>query len=233
MRDRLTRLGDPEFVPFPDEILDSAYHHRMVDAIRANEVGTAPPASEAGSTTHLATADAEGNVVTVTQTLLSLWGSGVVAGGTGVVMNNGMMWFDPEPGRPNSIEGGKLALANMCPVLVTRDGEPILAFGASGGRRIMPALVQILMRVAWLGWPFAEAVAAPRIDVNARGVIADERFGAPFIAQIGRKLGRPILSRPPVLGGSPWASPVGVARLEDGRWTAGGDMYTMACAVAP
>ncbi len=90
---------------------------------------------EAGST-HLSVIDKDGVAVSLTQTLLSLWGSRVTVPGTGLIMNNGMMWFDPEPGRPNSVAGGKKPLANMSPAIITKNGEAIAAIGASGGRRI-------------------------------------------------------------------------------------------------
>ena len=63
----------------------------------------APGQMTDGSTTHLSVIDRAGMAVSCTQTLLSLWGSRVTTPGTGVLLNNGMMWFDPEPGRPNSI----------------------------------------------------------------------------------------------------------------------------------
>src|SRR5205814_6496841 len=90
-----------------------------------------------GSTTHLSVMDRDGMAVSCTQTLLSLWGSRVTTPGTGVLLNNGMMWFDPEPGRPNSVAGGKTALSNMAPLILSRHGRPWVSLGASGGRRIM------------------------------------------------------------------------------------------------
>src|SRR5262249_61408436 len=91
------------------------------------------------NTTHLSVVDREGNMVALTNTLLSRFGSKVVLPETGIPMNNGMMWFDPTPGRVNSIAPGKKPLANMCPALLVRKGKPWVALGACGGRRIIPA----------------------------------------------------------------------------------------------
>ena len=82
-------------------------------------------------------------MVSLTQTLLSAFGSKVLSPRTGILLNNGIMWFDPRPGGPNAIAPGKRPLSNMCPVIATRNGVPWLALGASGGRRIMPAVLQI------------------------------------------------------------------------------------------
>jgi gamma-glutamyltranspeptidase/glutathione hydrolase len=229
MHDRLERLADPDFVAFPSEFLDPVYHRQMAEAIRLGEVNprAVPPA--AGSTSHLATVDAQGNVLTLTQTLLSIWGSGVVADGTGICLNNGMMWFDPEPGRANSVEGSKLPLANMCPVMVTKGGVPYVVYGASGGRRILGAVVQILVRVVMLGQSLAEAVAAPRLEISGHTILADVRFGQDFADTLSRRLGEPVVLQEPALGAAPWASPVGLMRLDDGSWTGGADPYSMAC----
>ena len=75
-------------------------------------------------TSHVSVIDADGNMVALTNTLLSRFGAKVTLPGTGILMNNGMMWFDPRPGRPNSIAAGQRPLANMCPVIATRDGQP-------------------------------------------------------------------------------------------------------------
>jgi gamma-glutamyltranspeptidase/glutathione hydrolase len=229
--DRLDRLADPAFVAFPSEILDAGYHGRMAESLRAGEVAPLSGVAPDGSTSHVSACDARGNVVTVTQTLLSGWGSGVVTHDSGILLNNGMMWFDPRPGRPNSVAAGKLPLANMCPVLVTKNGTPFLAYGASGGRKILPAVVQILLRVALFGQSLDEAIAAPRIDLSEQEILVDIRFGREMSTTLSRRLGRPVHLQPPMLGGSPWASPVGLIRREDGTWTGGADLYTNACVV--
>lgn len=228
-RDRLTLLGDPDFVPFPSHILEQRYHREMAASIRQGEQEPAVALPRDGGTSHVSAVDAEGNGITITQTLLSLFGSGVVTKDTGICMNNGMMWFDPVPGRPNSIEPAKRPLANMCPVLVTEGGNLSLLCGASGGRRILPAVLQILMRVSLLGQPLAEAMAAPRLDTSTDVVIADTRFGPGFRDELSRRLQRPVVLREPALGASPWACPTGLMHTADGAWTGGADMYTTAC----
>src|SRR5690606_14630985 len=99
------------------------------------------------STTHFSVIDSEGVAVSMTQTLVSVWGSFEMAPGTGVLLNNGMMWFDPEPGRPNSVAGGKAPLANMTPFLIIKDGQSVASIGSSGGRKIMNCHAQLAMNV--------------------------------------------------------------------------------------
>ena len=94
-------------------------------------------------TTHITAIDREGGIAALTTTLLSSFGSRYVLPQTGILMNNGIMWFDPRPGRPNSIGPGKRALTNMCPLVAARDGRPRFGVGASGGRRILAAVVQM------------------------------------------------------------------------------------------
>jgi gamma-glutamyltranspeptidase/glutathione hydrolase len=228
-RDRLQLLGDPDFVPFPSDILEQSYHRDMAECIKRGEMAPATALPRDGGTSHVSAVDADGNGITITQTLLSLFGSGVVTKDTGICLNNGMMWFDPVPGRPNSIEPGKQPLANMCPVLVTEGGRLALLYGASGGRKILPAVLQILVRVALLGQSLSEAMAAPRLDTSTDEVLADVRFGQAFCDDLSRRLHRPVLLREPAVGASPWASPTGLMRTQDGAWTGGADLYTMAC----
>jgi gamma-glutamyltranspeptidase / glutathione hydrolase len=140
------------------EALRTAYAERLAE----------PPGT---STTHFNVVDRHGNMVALTQTLLSIFGSRVVLPATGVLMNNGIMWFDPRPGRANSIAPGKRPLTNMCPTIVARDGRPWLALGASGGRRIMPAVAQILSFVLDHGMDLERAFHHPRIDVSGGPVV--------------------------------------------------------------
>jgi gamma-glutamyltranspeptidase/glutathione hydrolase len=128
------------------------------------------------STTHFCAADSEGNMVALTQTLMSLFGSCVMLPRTGITMNNGMLWFDPEPDRPNSIAAGKRPLCNICPVVVVKDGKPWFCIGASGGRRIVPAVTQLTMMMVDRGLDVETAFHQPRVDVSGVGPIRVNRL---------------------------------------------------------
>jgi len=142
------------------EVLREAYAQRLRTMGESTE-GRAP-----SSTTHLNVVDRAGNMVALTQTLLSVFGSKVVLPGTGVLMNNGIMWFDPHPGAPNSLGPSKRPLTNMCPVIVRREGKPWFAIGASGGRKIFPAVLQIASFLVDHGMSLADAFHQPRIDAS-------------------------------------------------------------------
>jgi gamma-glutamyltranspeptidase/glutathione hydrolase len=148
-------------------------------------MGAGSPASH---TTHLSVTDRDGNMVALTNTLLSRFGSKVVLPQTGITMNNGMMWFDPEPGKPNSIAAGKRPLSNMCPVVITRDGAPWAALGASGGRRIIPAIVQLTSFMVDFGMPLEKAFAVPRLDASTDKVVCDNRFPPEVVEALSARL---------------------------------------------
>src|SRR6185503_9753357 len=99
--------------------------------------------------------DREGNMVALTQTLLSVYGSKIVLPGTGVLMNNGIMWFDPRPGSPNSLA------PNMSPMIARRNGKAWFAIGASGGRKILPAVYQIASFIIDHGMRLEDAFHQP------------------------------------------------------------------------
>ena len=144
----------------------------------------------ASCTSHLSVVDRDGMMVALTQTLLSRFGSKVLLPSTGIMMNNGMMWFDPRPGRPNSIAPGRRPLANMCPVVVRRGEQPWLSLGASGGRRILPAVAEILSFVTDFGMDLQAAFHQPRLDESARGIVTlDRRLGG-GLAKLMEKMGR-------------------------------------------
>ena len=126
-------------------------------------------------TTHFCAADSEGNMVALTQTLMSLFGSAVMLPRTGITMNNGMLWFDPEPNKPNSIAAAKRPLCNICPVVVVKDGQPWFCIGASGGRRIVPAVSQLALMLIDRGMDVEAAFHQPKIDVSGVGPIRVNR----------------------------------------------------------
>jgi len=146
---------------------------------RFARLGESEPDSAESCTTHLTVCDAEGTTVAVTTTLMSSMGSRVLLPQSGILLNNGMMWFDPRPGTPNSIASGKRPLCNMLPIMLTEAGRPFLAGGASGGRRIMAAVFQLMTFIADFGMDVETAAHHPRIDVSGVDrVSADRRLPA-------------------------------------------------------
>jgi len=128
------------------------------------------------STSHICVVDRDGNMVTLTQTLLSLFGARVVLPKSGILMNNGINWFDPRPGGPNAIAPGRRVLANYAPALMTGGGA-VMAVGGCGGRRILPAVFQLMAMSADFGFDLDEAFRQPRIDVSGLGpVVLDHRL---------------------------------------------------------
>jgi gamma-glutamyltranspeptidase / glutathione hydrolase len=160
------------------QAVQSAYHERlrgMGDADGRRALGAEHLAPSC--TTHFSVVDREGNMAAVTQTLLSTFGSRFQTPQSGIMMNNGIMWFDPTPGGPNSLAPGKRCLTNYTPVVAQAADGRRLALGASGGRRIMPAVMQILSFVMDYGMDLDAAIDQPRIDASEGDVvIADQRL---------------------------------------------------------
>jgi gamma-glutamyltranspeptidase/glutathione hydrolase len=165
--------------PHADAFLAYAEALRQAYSERLATMGETADRRDPSTTTHLNVIDRHGNMVALTQTLLSVFGSKVVLPSTGVLMNNGIMWFDPRPGTPNSLAPGKRPLTNMCPVLALRAGKPWFAIGASGGRKILPAVLQISSFLADHGMYLEDAFHQPRIDASeAEYVAVDPRLPA-------------------------------------------------------
>lgn len=156
----------------------NAYTKALITAYadRLATMGDAGDGASPSCTTHLSVTDRHGNVVALTQTLLSLFGSKVVFPETGITMNNGVMWFDPRPERPNSMAPSKWPLSNMCPAITVGQGKR-RALGASGGRRIMPAVYQLLSFLTDHAMTIGEAAHFPRVDVSGSNVVCvDDRL---------------------------------------------------------
>lgn len=142
-----------------------------VDALSAG-AAAALAATVPDCTTHFNVVDAKGNMVAVTQTLLGIFGSKYVTPDTGILLNNGLMWFDPEPDKPNSLGPDRRCLSNYTPVVAQLGNGRRLALGASGGRRILPAVTQMLSFCIDYGLDLQEAFDLPRIDASEGDVIA-------------------------------------------------------------
>ena len=151
----------------PDAASYIAYAQSLQEAyaFRLTRMGDVDGARAPGCTSHFCVVDRHGNIAAVTQTLLSIFGSRLTLPESGILMNNGIMWFDPESGRPNSLAAGKRCLTNYCPVIVA-DGERRFALGASGGRRILPAVTQLLSFLVDYRMDLEQAFHTPRIDAS-------------------------------------------------------------------
>ncbi|HWP77703.1 MAG TPA: gamma-glutamyltransferase family protein, partial [Methylomirabilota bacterium] len=166
--DRNACTGDPAFVDIPVERLISKEHaaarRAQIRSDRAGEYGAAAGvAAGSAHTTHVTTADADGNVVAMTQTINSLFGSKATVPGTGILLNNTMALFDPHPGTPASIAPGKRVTSSMAPTIVLRDGKPAWALGLPGGVRIFTSVLQAVVNLIDHRMTLQEAVEAPRI----------------------------------------------------------------------
>lgn len=188
--DRWQHLADEAFVNVPWQVLESkgyAAHRRAA----INPAQAAPtiaawdgsaylpgnPEGDGGCTTHLSVVDKDRNLVSITQTINMAWGSGVVVPGTGVLLNDSMVLFDPRPGRANSIAGGKRPLSSMAPMLVLKQGKPFLTVGAPGGRMIMGTVMQVIHNVLDWGMGIQEACAQNTLDCSGDHITVDAALG--------------------------------------------------------
>ena len=179
--DRSEYLGDPDFVKIPLKGLTSKrYAESLAKTIDPNRARPAkeikpgqPQSYESDQTTHYSVVDKAGNAVAVTYTLNTNFGSGIVAKGTGILLNNEMDDFAAKPGVANAygLVGGdanavaakKRPLSSMTPTLVLKDGKPTLVTGSPGGARIITTVLQTVVNTIDFGNNPAEAAAAPRV----------------------------------------------------------------------
>jgi gamma-glutamyltranspeptidase/glutathione hydrolase len=179
--DRAEFLGDPASMKIPVAGLISKRYaaelRRAIDPERARpaqDIRAGNPAPHEGdNTTHYSVVDAQGNAVANTYTLNFFYGLGLVADGTGILLNNELDDFAAKAGAPNAFGviggganapgAGKRPLSSMSPTIVFRDGRVLLVTGTHGGSRIITMVLQIISNVIDHGMNIAEAVAAPRI----------------------------------------------------------------------
>jgi gamma-glutamyltranspeptidase/glutathione hydrolase len=212
--DRFEHLGDPEVVTdSPWERLASRDHARAL-AGRIRRARGSPgrgeaPATHGDCTTHVCAVDRQRNMVSLTHTAVSTFGSRMVVPGTGILLNNGMIWFDPEPGKPNSVGPGKRAMVNMAPALACRRGQPYLALGAPGGRRIISAIPQVIANLADGARSVQEAIEAPRVHSEGGALDVDVRVGGKALRDLARR-GYSVVEREETYAGSFFAKPVGI-----------------------
>jgi gamma-glutamyltranspeptidase/glutathione hydrolase len=187
--DALTRLSASKLdvdTDRPHAALAYADAIRGAYARRLETMGHAAT-REPGCTSHVNVVDKSGTLVSITNTLLSRFGSKVVLPGSGLLMNNGMMWFDPRPEKSNSIAAGAQPLANMCPVILKQGHKPVAALGAAGGRTIFPALLQIISAISDFGLSIEEALSMPRIEASEPTILVSTREPEGVLASLAAR----------------------------------------------
>jgi len=232
--DRNNLLGDPAFVSNPVEnLIGKDYAAKIRAAIdpahaaRSADLSPGKPPHEGVNTTHYSIVDDQGNAVGVTYTLNNWFGAGMVAGDTGVLLNDEMDDFTAKVGAPNmfglvqgeknAIEPGKTPLSSMTPTVVVKDGKPVMVLGTPGGSRIITVVMQVIVNVIDYGMTISQAVDAPRIHNQW---LPDVTYVEPFalspdtrkiLEGMGHHFGSPqpanhvdaILIGAPKLGGKP------------------------------
>ena len=179
--DRAEYLGDSDFIDVPASGLTSqAYADKLRSLINPNKATPAatikannPLPYESDQTTHFSIVDKDGNAVANTYTLNFSYGTGLVAEGTGILLNNEMDDFSAKPGVPNgygliggdanAVEANKRPLSSMSPTLVFKDSKPYIVTGSPGGSRIITTVTQVISNVIDHDMNIAEATHAPRI----------------------------------------------------------------------
>jgi gamma-glutamyltranspeptidase/glutathione hydrolase len=162
--DRRAYVGDPNFVQVPvHELLGDDYLREKLTQIESGNVPPrhyADPHRPSDNTTAAVVVDADGNWVSVTNTISYFFGYGLQAGG--FFLNTQLNNFSSNPQSPNRYQQGKRPFSHISPTLVFKDGKPVLALGTPGGRRIPAFLTQVIVRHVDFGEPIGQAVAAPR-----------------------------------------------------------------------
>ncbi|QAU44166.1 gamma-glutamyltransferase [Bradyrhizobium guangzhouense] len=179
--DRARYLGDPAFVNAPiDRLIAKDYAAKLRAGISTERatpskdlVSAATSPREGSNTTHFSVVDSRGNAVSNTYTLNFSYGVGLVADGTGVLLNNELDDFTAAVGasnayglvgyEPNLPGPGKRPLSSMSPTIVLKDGKPVLVTGSPGGSRIISTVLQVIVNVLDYKMDVAAAVAAPRL----------------------------------------------------------------------
>jgi len=207
--DRAVATADPAFVTGPvARLISKAYaaeRREFLDLARAKAwstglVGSRLGGRESANTTHITVADHEGRIACCTHTINSLFGARILLRESGLIPNNYMALFDPNPGLAQSVEPGKRVTTSMSPLILRQGGKPYAALGLPGGLRIFASTFQAVMNLLDHGMSLQEAVEAPRAWTMGGALEMEPGFGAETRASLAA-MGHEPLALPHVAGG--------------------------------
>jgi len=187
--DRNRYIADPGFAKVPvTELLSKPYAAKRRTLINPDKALDSPPPGDVNlgsDTTYLTVVDKDGNAVSFINSLFDAFGSGVVAGDTGIVLQNRGTGFSLEPDHPNRLEPGKRPFHTIIPAMVFKDGQLWMSFGVMGGAIQAQGHVQVLVNLIDLGMDLQEAIDAPRFRfMTGKDVLLEDELTAPVIEKL-------------------------------------------------
>jgi gamma-glutamyltranspeptidase / glutathione hydrolase len=182
LKDKDQFMGDPAFSEVPvQQLTDKEYARGLknlisLDKARFDYKPNLSLSNESGSTTHLSVVDKDRNIIALTQSINLWFSSGIVANGTGILLNNHMADFADKPDQINSVEPFKRPVSSIAPTIVLKDGNPVLTIGTPGGSRIIGALAQIIINIIDFDMEIDEAIQAARIHSQGKYLYLEGRI---------------------------------------------------------
>jgi gamma-glutamyltranspeptidase/glutathione hydrolase len=206
--DRGAHLADPAHVPATvlQTLISKEYaeeRRRQIDMRKAapqHEPGLSFARRDLGDTVYLAAADSKGNVVSFINSLFDLFGAGLVVPGTGIVLHSRGSGFSLEPGHPNCLAPGKRPLHTLAPGFLMKNGNPLMAFGVTGGDNQAQAHAQVVVNVVDFGMNIQEAGDAARVRHSDSGLNVESAIDEPVRAELRRR-GTPVQDGRGEMGG--------------------------------
>jgi gamma-glutamyltranspeptidase/glutathione hydrolase len=234
--DRAKFLGDPASVTPPAYLTSKRFAESLrsrIDPARATAAASFgsifAPAREGDNTTHFSVVDRFGNAVANTTTLNLSYGLGLVAEGTGILLNNELDDFAAKPGAPNAyglVGGdanapgpGKRPLSSMTPTIVLKDGKPFLVTGSPGGSRIITTVLQVIVNVIDRKLSIADAIAEPRLhhQWSPDEVMVERGFSPDLVGALKARGHEVVQGSPPTSANSILVTPAGLLGAADNR----------------
>jgi gamma-glutamyltranspeptidase/glutathione hydrolase len=184
--DRNRHIADPAFATLPVAQLIAkdyaAERRKLIDSARAID----PPAygefNPGADTTYFTVIDKDRNAVSFINSIFNAFGSGIVAGDTGIMLHNRGTGFSLQPGHPNIYAPGKRPFTTLVPAMVTKDGTLLMSYGVMGGDIQTQGHVQVLINMIERGLNLQEAIDAPRVRyISGKGVMMEDELTKPVI----------------------------------------------------